>query len=137
MLQDIASEPMKAVLPITHPLARRARIPLSALAQEPFVLIPRAASPMLHDEIVSACRHAGFEPMPGQQAPQLSTVVSLVAAEFGVSIVPASVSQFHAEGVTYVDIADAKVRSKLALASLEGNSSTKVGNFLEIARQAR
>jgi DNA-binding transcriptional LysR family regulator len=75
--------------------------------------------------------------MPGQQAPQLSTVVSLVAAEFGVSIVPASVSQFHAEGVTYVDIADAKVRSKLALASLEGNSSTKVGNFLDIARQTR
>jgi DNA-binding transcriptional LysR family regulator len=137
VLQDIASEPMKAVLPITHPLAQRARIPLSALAQEPFVLIPRAASPMLHDEIVSACRDAGFEPMPGQQAPQLSTVVSLVAAEFGVSIVPASVSQFHAEGVTYVDIADAKVRSKLALASLEGTASTKVGNFLEIARQAR
>jgi DNA-binding transcriptional LysR family regulator len=137
VLQDIASEPMKAVLPITHPLARRSRIPLSALAREPFVLIPRAASPMLHDEIVSACRHAGFEPMPGQQAPQLSTVVSLVAAEFGVSIVPASVSQFHAEGVTYVDITDAKVRSKLALASLEGNSSTKVGNFLDIARQAR
>ena len=136
VLQDIASEPMKAVLPVTHPLAQRTRIPLSALAQEPFVLIPRAASPMLHDEIVSACRHAGFEPMPGQQAPQLSTVVSLVAAEFGVSIVPASVSQFHAEGVTYVDIADAKVRSKLALASLEGNPSTKVGNFLEIARQA-
>jgi len=136
VLRDIASEPMKAVLPVTHPLAQRTRIPLSALAQEPFVLIPRAASPMLHDEIVSACRHAGFEPMPGQQAPQLSTVVSLVAAEFGVSIVPASVSQFHAEGVTYVDIADAKVRSKLALASLEGNPSTKVGNFLELARQA-
>jgi DNA-binding transcriptional LysR family regulator len=136
VLQDIASEPMKAVLPVTHPLAQRARIPLSALAQEPFVLIPRAASPMLHDEIVSACRHAGFDPMPGQQAPQLSTVVSLVAAEFGVSIVPASVSQFHAEGVTYVDIADAKVRSKLALASLEGNSSTRVDNFLDIARHA-
>ncbi|MCS0632187.1 LysR family transcriptional regulator [Telluria mixta] len=136
VLQDIASEPMKAVLPVTHPLAQRARIPLSALAQEPFVLIPRLASPMLHDEIVSACRHAGFEPMPGQQAPQLSTVVSLVAAEFGVSIVPASVSQFHAEGVTYVDITDTKVRSKLALASLEGNSSTRVDNFLEIARRA-
>ena len=38
---------------------------------------------------------------------------------------------------SYVDIADAKVRSKLALASLEGNSSTRVDNFLEIARQAR
>jgi DNA-binding transcriptional LysR family regulator len=137
VLQDIASEPMKAVLPVTHPLAQRTRIALSALAQEPFVLIPRAASPMLHDEIVSACRHAGFEPMPGQQAPQLSTVVSLVAAEFGVSIVPASVSQFHAEGVTYVDITDAKVRSKLALASLEGNASARVDNFLDIARKAR
>jgi DNA-binding transcriptional LysR family regulator len=135
-LHQIASEQMKAVLPINHPLAKRRRIPLSALANDSFVLIPRIASPMLHDEIASACRQAGFEPLPGQQAPQLSSVVNLVSAEFGVSIVPASVSQIHAEGVVYVDIADAKAVTKLALASREADRSAKVSNFLTIAKQA-
>lgn len=134
-LHEMASEPMKAVLPVTHPLAKRRRIPLAALAGESFILIPRAASPMLHDEIVSACRSAGFEPVLGQQAPQLSSVVSLVSAEFGVSIVPASVSQIHAEGVVYVDISDADVRTRLALASRETDTSAKVANFLAVARQ--
>lgn len=135
-LHDIANEAMKAVLPRTHPLAKRRRIPLALLAHEPFVMIPSRASPMLHDEIVAACRQAGFEPLPGQQAPQLSTVVSLVAAEFGVSLVPASVSQFHAEGVAYVDIQDADVRSRLALGSREADTSAKVRNFILMTNQA-
>lgn len=131
-LHDVAEEPMKAVLPITHPLAQRRRIALPALAQDPFILIPRAGSPMLHDEIISACRNAGFDPIRGQQAPQLSSVVSLVAAEFGVSLVPASVSQLHAEGVVYIDISGVRLISKLALASREGDDSAKVGNFLAV-----
>lgn len=92
---------------------------------------------MLHDEIFNACRKAGFEPVPGQQAPQLSSVVNLVSAEFGVSIVPASVSQIRAEGVVYADIADAKVVTNLALASRDAEPSAKVANFLALAEQAR
>ncbi|HEX8606048.1 MAG TPA: LysR family transcriptional regulator [Pseudoduganella sp.] len=136
-LYQIASEPMKVVLPVGHPLARSRRIPLTALAGESFVLIPREDSPMLHDEILNACRQAGFEPLPGQQAPQLSSVVNLVSAEFGVSIVPASVSQIRAEGVVYVDIADAQVVTNLALASRDAGQSAKVRNFLAVAAGAR
>ncbi len=136
-LYQIASEPMKVVLPAGHRLAKSRRIPLTALAGESFVLIPREESPMLHDEILNACRQAGFEPVPGQQAPQLSSVVNLVSAEFGVSIVPASVSQIRAEGVVYVDIADAQVVTNLALASRDAERSAKVDNFLAVADAAR
>jgi len=134
-LHPIASEQFKAVLPVAHPLAKRRRIPLSALAGESFILIPRVDSPMLHDEILSACRHADFEPLLGQQAPQLSSVVNLVSAEFGVSIVPASVGQIQAEGVVYVDITDAEAVTQLALASREADASAKVNNFLALAKQ--
>ena len=130
-LYQIASEPMKIVLPVKHPLAARRRLSLSDLAGESFVLIPKEASPTLHDEIVSACRAAGFEPRLGQQAPQLSSVVSLVSAEFGVSVVPASVAQIRAEGVVYMDIAGAKVQTRLALASRENDTSAKTANFLK------
>jgi DNA-binding transcriptional LysR family regulator len=136
-LYPIINERMKIVLPVTHPLAKKKRVTLSALAGESFVLIPRAASPTLHDEIISACREAGFEPRLGQQAPQLSSVVSLVSAEFGISIVPASVSQIHAEGVVYVDISGSSVRTRLALASREDDDSAKTKNFLRVVREAR
>jgi DNA-binding transcriptional LysR family regulator len=128
---------MKVVLPATHPLARHRKLALSQLAEESFVLMPREASPTLHSEILSACHEAGFEPRLGQPAPQLSSVVSLVSAEFGISIVPASVSQIRAEGVVYIDIAGASVRTRLALASRENDGSAKTANFLNLVRQAR
>jgi DNA-binding transcriptional LysR family regulator len=131
----IAAERMQLVLPATHPLARKRRIRLEALANEPFVLLPRDASPTLHDVIVGACRNAGFEPVLGQQAPQLSSVVNFVAAEFGVSLVPASVCQIQVEGVVYVDVAGANITIRLALASQEPFRTSKVANFLAIARQ--
>ncbi|HEX8883594.1 MAG TPA: LysR family transcriptional regulator [Noviherbaspirillum sp.] len=136
-LYQIVNEPMKVVLPATHPLARHRKLALSQLAEETFVLMPREASPTLHSEILSACHEAGFEPRLGQPAPQLSSVVSLVSAEFGISIVPASVSQIRAEGVVYIDIAGASVRTRLALASRENDGSAKTANFLNLVRQAR
>jgi hypothetical protein len=43
--------------------------------------------------VIATCRQAGFEPVLGQPAPQLGSVVNLVAAELGCSLVPASLSQ--------------------------------------------
>ncbi|MPW23038.1 LysR family transcriptional regulator [Paraburkholderia sp. CNPSo 3157] len=129
----IAVEPMRLVLPTTHPLAKRRKIPLIALAKDPFVLLPRDASPTLHDVIVGACRDAGFEPVMGQQAPQLSSVVNLVAAEFGVSLVPASVCQIQVEGVVYADVLRGNISIRLALASRKNTSIAKTANFLAIA----
>jgi DNA-binding transcriptional LysR family regulator len=130
----IAVEPMKIVLPATHRLAKKRRIDLSELAVDPFVMLPREASPTLHDVIVGACREAGFDPIAGQQAPQLSSVVNLVAAEFGVSLVPASVCQIRVEGVVYHDVAKRNIPIRLALASRIGATTAKTANFLDLAR---
>jgi DNA-binding transcriptional LysR family regulator len=131
----IAIEPMRVVLPATHRLARKRKVDLSELADDPFVLLPREASPTLHDVIVGACSDAGFTPIAGQQAPQLSSVVNLVAAEFGVSLVPASVCQIQVEGVVYHDVAGKGISIRLALASRIEATPAKTANFLETARQ--
>lgn len=131
----IAIEPMRVVLPATHRLARKRKVDLSELADDPFVLLPREASPTLHDVIVGACSDAGFTPIAGQQAPQLSSVVNLVAAEFGVSLVPESVCQIQVEGVVYHDVAGKGISIRLALASRIEATPAKTANFLETARQ--
>jgi len=132
-LHRFADEAMKIVLPISHRLARKKRLPLGALAGEQFVLFPRAVGLSLYDEIVNACRKAGFEPSLNQEAPQISSVVNLVAAELGVSIVPASISQVRIEGVCYLDIAGKAPLARLALATRNQECSAIVRNFLELA----
>src|SRR5262245_25123874 len=61
-LVSISREPLVAVLPSDHRLAGRRRVAVSTLADEPFVLFPRALGPGLYDEITALCRRGGFTP---------------------------------------------------------------------------
>jgi DNA-binding transcriptional LysR family regulator len=86
----LSDEPMVAVLPAGHAAAKTAKVDLAELRSDPFVLAPRAVGPTLFDTIVGACRKAGFEPVLGQSAPQMASLIHFVAAELGVSLVPES-----------------------------------------------
>ena len=87
-------EPLIVALPETHPAADRAYVELRELSTEPFILFPRSLAPGLYDPIVSLCQQAGFSPRAAQEAIQMQTIVSLVAAEMGVAIVLASMQNF-------------------------------------------
>ncbi|HIV70042.1 MAG TPA: LysR family transcriptional regulator [Candidatus Aquabacterium excrementipullorum] len=131
-LRRFADESMKIVLPASHPLSKRRRLPLAALADEPFVLFPRAVGLSLYDAVIIACREAGFEPQLSQEAPQISSVVNLVAAELGVSIVPASIAQVAVRGVRYIDIDGPAPHARLALATRQGDERAVVRNFMAL-----
>ena len=133
----LCEENMCIVLPTQHPLASADHLPLLALAAEPFVLFPRAVGLSLYDEVMSSCRAAGFEPIRGQEAPQISSVVNLVAAELGVSVVPASIQQLRVNGVAYVDIEGSAPVARLALATRGNERSSVVKNFAAIVIEER
>jgi len=109
-------------------------IALAALAREPFILTPRALGPSLFDIAVQACRDAGFEPVLGQSAPQIASVLALVAAELGVSIVPASMRQTVVTGIRYLDLTDVHPVATLAIAHRRAELSAPVGHFVAHAR---
>src|SRR3546814_12170789 len=90
---------MLVALPSGHPLAHRASISLLALSIEPFVLFSRAVGAGLHDEIVAACRVAGFSPRVVQEASQVTSIVNLVASGLGGSLLPASIPPMTPDGV--------------------------------------
>lgn len=126
-------EPMQIVLPVSHPLSGRSSIALSELADESFVLFPREVGLSLYDEIISCCRRAGFEPRIGQVAPQMASVVNLVASEMGVSIVTASIRQIRMTGVRYVAIKGDAPIARLALATRENEPAVVVANLVAVA----
>jgi DNA-binding transcriptional LysR family regulator len=129
-LRPLSEEPMVVALPERHPAAALEEIELATLQHDPFLLFPREIGPVLYDTVVEACQNAGFEPIISQLAPQIASIVNLVAAELGVSIVPASMMQVRVTGVAYRQIAGQSPTTRLALAYRRGETSHVVRNFI-------
>jgi DNA-binding transcriptional LysR family regulator len=121
---------MVIVLPVKHPLSGAQTLRLDALARESFVLFPREAGAGFFDDIMAACRRAGFEPQLGQSAPQITSIASLIAVGLGVSIVPADMAKINVPGVRYIAIAGEAPTAQLALATRRDERSSIIRNFI-------
>src|SRR6201996_3967191 len=125
----LVEEAMVAVLPADHALSGAKRVRLAALKDEPFILLPVASGPILHDEIYAACRRAGFEPSLGQMAPQIGSVINLVATGLGISLVPECMRCMQVPGVVFRALAGKGPVARLAVALRRGESAVTVRNF--------
>ncbi|MGA3310939.1 MAG: LysR family transcriptional regulator [Xanthobacteraceae bacterium] len=136
VIEPLVDEDFLMVLPAGHALSGSASAPLAALAKETFVLPPRAINPGAYDSVIAACHRAGFSPALGQEAPEIMSVVPLVAARLGVSIVPRSTSRIHADGVFFVAIEGRAPHTEICLAHRRDDRSPAVQNFVAVARRA-
>lgn len=127
-------EPMLLVVPSVHRLAGRAAASLAEVREEPFVVLPRGAESCLYAEVTRCCLECGFLPKPTQEGPHMTSVIHLVAAGMGVSVVPQSVAAaVTIEGVAYVPISGAVPKAPMALASRRDNRLAAVRNFVVMA----
>src|SRR6478609_207556 len=108
------------------------RTSLDELAQEPFVLFPRARGPAFFDQLMALCGRAGFTPRIVQEAAQLD-IVSLVAAGFGVSIMPSSMRNFRRPGLVFRAIVGAP-QVELLIVWRHQNLSPALHNFVDLVR---
>jgi DNA-binding transcriptional LysR family regulator len=134
-LLTVIQEPLAVALPETHPLADQAAVALASLANEPFVLFPRPLAPGLYDQIISLCHQGGFSPLVVQEAIQMQTIVSLVAAEMGIAIVPVSLQNLQRTGVIYKPIQEPTPQASIALVWQRGNTSPTVNRFQAIVQE--
>lgn len=135
-VETLLSEPMLAVIPATHPLANRPSIDLCELADEMFIFYPRKVGVGLYNAVVQACETAGFTPAEGIEAPQLTSVVTFVAAGMGVSVIPATMSQLQAEGVCYLPLTGLSPIANLAIAYRIKGQSMALSYAISLTRQS-
>lgn len=135
VLESLVSEESVVVLPKSHKLAELESVPLPALSKEIFVMYPRALNPDNYDSVVAACRAAGFDPSLGQEAPQIISVIPLVAAGLGVSIVPRSTARILSAEVRYVSIEGEAPHAEICLARRRQDTSGAAKNFVIVARR--
>ena len=129
----LATGPLVAAIPEGTPLAARSTLSIAELASEPFVLFPRKMNSRIVEIIVACCASAGFTPRIVQEAEQLHTLLALVSAGLGVTLVPQWVARVQQLGVTYIPLEDQFTSYELIAAWNSSTDNPAVANFREIA----
>ena len=131
---ELMRETLVAVLSSKHPLASRIEtgLRLSELALEPFVFFPRSYGSGLYAQLLSLARDAGFSPHFAQEAGEAMTIIGLVAAGLGVSVLPASYKRIRIEGVVYCSLLDPLAVSAVWLVQRKAQPSPMARAFVEL-----
>ena len=141
VVDRLLQEPMLVALPAAHALARNgadgeSALLLKRLARETFILYAPLGTG-LREVMMAAFRAAGFSPRIGQEAPRVTSTLSLVAVGLGISLVPASLRHLYVDGVVYRPLGGSvQPKAPLDLASRRGDPSVVVRHFLKLVRQA-
>ncbi|HEY9281735.1 MAG TPA: LysR family transcriptional regulator [Eoetvoesiella sp.] len=109
-LDDIASEAiiqerLITALRLDHPLAQKKALTLRELSGHPLVVYSSGPRPNLIDIVFGLFRKANVQPGVVHEVVDSLTAVALVAAGFGVCLVPEAVSQLKLPGITYLPLA--------------------------------
>jgi DNA-binding transcriptional LysR family regulator len=129
----------QAVLPASHPLARRSRpLELAELSDEPW--IGGAPSSAWYRIISHACRLAGFVPEAGYASDDYIAVQALVAAGLGVSVIPGLAVRHPLPGVAVRPLAAGAPIRQIAAArprdAYQGPAVASMLDSLQAAAQA-
>ena len=131
----IGQDELKLVLPAGHRLARARRpIRMSELAEEPFILFPRDIGCGLFDHVMTLCNQAGFVPRVVQEAREGTTIMALVAAGTGISILPAIYQKASIPHLALRPIHGAAAQSRLLVAWSAVSATPLVTHFMAMAQ---
>jgi DNA-binding transcriptional LysR family regulator len=134
-LHEIARDPIRAVLPSKHRLAGESSIALADLRDEDFISYPYQpdAGFSMHER--QLCLNAGFEPRITYEAREATAQIGLVAAGFGVALLPEPFACVQIDGVRYIPLKDEEACMTLAAAVRKGESASQVRDFLALLLQ--
>jgi len=127
----LSSQRLVAVLPVAHALAKAPSIALSELAGDDFLAFLDPQGVGLGHALLELCHEAGFEPRIAQRVSEIATMISLVAAGFGVTLMAEMVSHLQLPGVCYVPLAGIETRSKLIVVHRRFERSATVRGLLK------
>jgi DNA-binding transcriptional LysR family regulator len=131
-IAPLFTEPFLCCLPEGHPLARRRKVSLAALRDEPFVLFSRRVSPDYYAGIIDMCGAAGFYPRIRHELRHWLSVVALVSQGAAVSIVPAPLRRSGMSGVCFRPISDTTAVSEFSCVWPSGTENPARNLFLKV-----
>jgi DNA-binding transcriptional LysR family regulator len=134
--ERILREPFVVALPMEHKLAGRRAIHISSLADERFVMLPPTRGSNLYHQVLELCLRARFQPRVVQVASETPSVVGLVGAGIGISIVPSSVRRMSISNVVYKPLRGVKTYAEMVMVWRTDGETPVVAQFLRSVRDS-
>ncbi len=98
----------------------------------PFIFFNKEYAPQYHDKLVEICHRLGFKPDITHDVNNVHSIVQLVEAGLGVSILPLSLKQQYAGlKLSFFELADVPVNTEVVLAYKKSNLKGALKWFIE------
>jgi DNA-binding transcriptional LysR family regulator len=132
--EPICKVELLAALPSNHPLAEHKTLALEDLTGEHFIIVGKNASPTAYDRLLSILKSSGFIPNVAHQADKAHNLLRLVAAGFGVSVVPDFYKNYSIPDVVFHSLKE-NIEIDWYVAWRKDNKSPLLMTFLNILRK--
>src|SRR2546428_12179695 len=133
--QELLREPLYLVVPQNHRLASKSRVHLKQIEGDSFLLLKEGHC--FRENTLSACGRARLEPNVVFESGQFTTILAMVAAGTGVSVVPEMAVE-EREGCRFVPLADDSAYRRVGIVQLKQHFRSRVHRaFLEHLRQGQ
>jgi DNA-binding transcriptional LysR family regulator len=129
----IQQDPIVAILPKNHPAAP-GPVDLRDLAHEPFVLSSRETSPAVFDKVIELCSEAGFSPHIASISTVWSSVVLMVQAGEGISLLPINNQQLRTKDLAFCPLKAKNAFVEFVMAWPPNRDSNLTGSFRKLAK---
>ena len=108
---------------------------LAAFRGKPFIALPRSVSETFHDHVLNLCRQSGFTPQVVQQASEIFTILNLVRAGLGVSLVPSSAVRIRVPGIRFYELHMKEAAWQISIAwTRNAENPALVSRFVDVIR---
>jgi DNA-binding transcriptional LysR family regulator len=131
----VLAEPLLAALPAEHPLAAAVSVDLRDFDQQPFIMYSSHGARYFHDALTALFAEHGVQPRYVQHLVQIHSMLALVRAGVGVTIVPKSAEALGYQGVVLRPLAARRQKSiELDLVWRNDSANTLALQIVELAK---
>jgi LysR family hydrogen peroxide-inducible transcriptional activator len=121
--RELFREPLYVVIPQNHRLASSHRVHLSQIENDPFLLLKEGHC--FRENTLAACGRARLQPNVVFESGQFTTILAMVAAGTGVSVVPEMAVE-KKEGCRFLPLADDGSYRRVGIVQLKQHFRSRV-----------
>lgn len=131
-LRSLFFDPFTVVIPSAKREFANQKELSGFIKNSPFIFFDKDYAPDYYNKLIEICERMGFKPNIVHEANNVHSILQLIEAGLGVSILPSSLNQqYHALDVSFINLSDIPIATEVVLAYKESNSNPALKWFIE------
>ncbi|EBA06767.1 LysR family transcriptional regulator [Sagittula stellata] len=130
----LLEEPFVVVVSKKHPLAKQTILTADQVLSQPLIRVIPSVNRDYSHQMFSVLANRNTTPNIVHEVSDTHTLLGLVAAGMGISMVPASVRSIHTDQLRYIPLREGTPTSTIQLAWLKDSDSTSLPRLVDVAK---